>query len=190
MEVIDPERLTLGNVLRKGSSIRSAFDDAVIIGIHVSFGDKKVHFLTLDSAQKAASNADYIAISLARPYLYASNAFGSIPNWLTGVERYEVVGSRDVFTRRTKVVDTHRVVVMSTGEYACYMAQPTLHKWSVVVGNQGKVYDDLEESGARATYKIYRQMSQGAFGRSVGGTVTLWRDDELVEEYVGTERDE
>ncbi len=50
-------------------------------------------------------------------------------------------------------------------------------------GEDNKVFDDLDPGGAKATYKLYRQMSQGAFGQKVGFKVTLLCDGEVVEEY-------
>jgi len=158
-----------------------AFSDNVVIGIQVQYGHKRRpqekadvrHFNTLLEAQEHATRDDYVLLILARPYLYASNPFGSMPNHLLGCEKYELFAHK---------LETHKVVVMSTGEYACYMSQPLLHKWEVKVNGE-KVYDDLSEGGARESYKIHRQMSQGAYGRKGGETVTLLRDGEVEEEY-------
>jgi len=126
-----------------------------------------------------AQSSDYVVLTVVRPYLYASNVFGSIPNWLQGIERYEVMGNT--------LLDCHKVVVMSTGEYACYMAREPLYKWEVIVGNIGTVYDDLSEQGARATFKVYKEMSKLNEGRAGGENVTLMCDGEIAEEYIGTE---
>lgn len=185
-EIIDPKRLTLGNVLRmRFRAGLPTFSDNVVIGIKVSYGTARRsqmsmeyrHFNTLGEAQKHATSNDWIVVVLARPYLYCSNPFGSIPNYLVGAEKYEVTGER--------LIDTHKVVVMSTGEYACFMSSPLLHKWEVLVENIGKVYDDLSEAGARATYKVYKEMSQNNEGRAGGENVTLFCDGEIVEEWVG-----
>lgn len=195
-EAIDPERLTLGNVLRMRQRVGlPTFSDNVVIGIKVVYGTIRRnkegmdcrHFNTLAEATAHASLPnDWVIVQVARPYMYCSNSFGSTPNYLLGAEKYEVMGNR--------LVDSHRVVVMSTGEYACHMSSPLLHKWEVKVtgaGSEGwapkdgKVYDDLNEWGARESYKIHRQMAQGAFGRKGGETVTLYCDGELVEQYVG-----
>jgi len=187
LETIDPERLTIGNIVRmtRGGDKLPAFSDNVVIGIKVQHSNKRAmlekvdhaHFTTLKEAQTYATKDDYILV-LARPYMYASNPFASMPNFLVGAEKYEVMGNR--------IEESHKVVVMSTGEYAKYLSSPLLHKWEVnVSGDLGKVYDDLSESGARAVYKIHRQMAQGAYGRKGGETVTLLCDGEKVEEYAG-----
>lgn len=185
-ERIDPERLTLGNVVRRKTLGIPAFSDNVVIGILVQYSTARRkreptdvrHFNTLAEAQAHATRDDYVLLILARPYLYASNPFGSMPNFLQGCEKYEIFAH--------KLEDSYKVVVQSTGEYACYMSAPLLHKWEVnVSGDLGKVYDDLSEEGARAVYKIHRQMAQGAYGRKGGETVTLLCDGEKVEEYVG-----
>lgn len=131
LETIDPERLTLGCVVRMTSQGggMSAFSDNVVIGMYVMWGTQrrktavsdKEHFLTLDAALKAATKDDYVMVVLTRPYLYASNVFGSMPNWLQGVERYEVYGNR--------ITESHKVVVQATGEYICFMAKEPLHTW-------------------------------------------------------------
>lgn len=201
-ETIDPERLTLGNVIRRRHILSQdkpnlpTFSDNVVIGIKVQYGTARrktkdqeyAHFNTLAEAQADATTNDYIILVVARPYLYADNAFGSMPNYMLGAERYEILWSaRDPLTG-------YKVVVQSTGEYACHMVRPLLHKWEVKVtgaGSEGwapkdgKVFDDLSEGGARESYKIHRQMAQGAYGRKGGETVTLYCDGEIVEQYVG-----
>lgn len=200
MEHIDPDRLTLGNVLRwpHRDGSMTAFSDNVVIGIKVSYHHKRAavervdhrHFNTLADAIAHAKKDDYVYVLVARPYLYCSNAFGSMPGATMWAEKYEIPGDR--------ILDTHKVVVQSTGEYASFMATPLLHKWEVVIKSanmdawpkDGKVYDDLNEWGARESYKVHRAMAQGAYGRKGGETVTLLCDGEIVEEYVcnmGTE---
>jgi len=188
LEQINPERLTLGCVVRMpyGSGEVPAFGDSVIIGIHVSYSSKRTskercdkrHYETLAQALTQAQSGDFVVVSLARPYVYANNPFVSTPGWLVGCEKYEVMGDR--------IIDTHKVVVQSTGEYATYNIKPALHSWEVVVGNIGSVYRDLSESAARATYKVYVENSKWQGGRASGESVTLFCDGEIVEEHVGT----
>lgn len=124
VETIDPARLTLGSVVRMvcHSGAVSAFADSVVTGIYVSyfrsthaFSQDKEHFATLAEALAKAGKDDYVYVKLARPYLYCNNPFQSMPNWLVGVESYEVLGHR--------IIESHKVVVQSTGEYATYCAK-------------------------------------------------------------------
>lgn len=188
METIDPERLTLGNVIRRnhqGGNLPT-FSDCVIIGIKVELSERRqnrglgktITCETLAGALKEAQDRDFVVLTLARPYLYANNPFMSIPGALVGHERFEVFGER--------LTESFKVVVMSTGEYASFLSTPILHKWEVVAGNVGTVYDDLSESGARATYNAYVKFSKDGEGRVGGENVTLFRDGEIVEEHVGT----
>ena len=129
LEQIDPHRLTLGCVLRMpySSGAIAPFSDCVVIGIQVSYGGpqrcalgvRKRHFPTLAQAlakvhtgSRLNIETDTVWVKLARPYLYANNPLESMPNWLVGVETYEVLGNR--------VCETHQVVCLSTGEYAIY----------------------------------------------------------------------
>ena len=132
-EVIDTARLTLGNVVRMPyqDGAVAPFSDSVVTGIFVSYGgaqrckhgtDRR-HFTTLQLAlehvRPATGNVvdtDTVYVKLARPYCYANNPFESIPNWLVGVETYEALGNR--------IVETHKVVCMSTGDYANYNHNP------------------------------------------------------------------
>jgi hypothetical protein len=179
----------------RGETNLPAFSDNVVLGIKVSYHPKRQvaekvdhrHFETLDAALKDQRKGDFVFVILARPYMYCSNVFGSMPNWLVGCEKYEAMGDR--------MLDTHKVVVQSTGEYATYMAKDLLHKWEVVVTKGGtfpdwapeggKVYSDLNEGSARESYKIHTAMAQGAYGRKGGETVTLYCDGVQVEQYVG-----
>jgi hypothetical protein len=127
LETIDPERLTLGCVVRMtrgpGESL-SAFSDTVVIGIHVSrlcqgtYESHKTHYETLAQALKAKRGTDYVIVSLARPYLYCNNPFVSMPNCVMSMERYEAMGDR--------LCESFKVVVNSRGEYDSYMIKPIL----------------------------------------------------------------
>ena len=121
-EKIDPARLTIGCVLRMPylSGSVSAFGDSTVTGIYVSYSPAreakertgKRHFPNLQAALLHANSSDYVFVKLARPYCYANNPFESMPNWLVGVEEYEVLGHR--------VVESHKVVVQSDGSYATF----------------------------------------------------------------------
>lgn len=189
METIDPERLTIGCVVRHPHSngSMSSFSDTVVTGIYVSYSSRrqkedkkydKEHFLTLQEAMSAAKKDDWVYVKLARPMLYADNVFGSIPSWALKCEVYE--------TDAARFINFYKVVVMSTGEYDTRNVKTPLRKWEVVVGNIGKVYDDLSEEGARATYKVYVQCSKEGSGRASGENVTLFCDGEIAEEHMGT----
>lgn len=114
MERIDPDRLTLGNVVRMNEKDgrMSAFSDSVVTRIRVTYcldrkrkeGREYSTFNTLAEAFAHSTKEDYIDVKLARPYLYEH-----IGGWLVGAEQYEVDGRR--------MLDTHKVVVMSSGAY-------------------------------------------------------------------------
>jgi hypothetical protein len=187
LETIDPERLTIGCVVRHPHSngALSSFSDTVVTGIYVAYSarrqkeDKKCdkeHFLSLEAAKSEARRDDWVYVKLARPMLYADNVFGSMPSWALKCEVYEVYAER--------FLAHYKVVVQSTGEYDTRNVKTPLRKWEVM-RNGEKVYDDLSEDGAKATYKLHRQMAQGAFGHKVGGVVTLLCDGVVDEEYKG-----
>jgi hypothetical protein len=199
METIDPERLTIGCVVRSPgpNGALHSFSDTVVTGIHVSYSkhgpnQKKVdkeHFLTLKAALDAAHERDYVVVSLAAPLMYADNVFGSMPGWALKCSTYDVMSNQ--------LLNNYKVVVMSTGEYDTRNVKTPFQRWEVVVTNvdggnetgwapkDGKVYSDFNEGGARESYKIHRQMAQGAYGRKGGETVTLTCGGEVVEQYVG-----
>lgn len=112
LEHIDPERLTVGCVVRMPFSSGSvaAYSDATVTRIYVqsSNGDDTSYDNLLE-ALGTAKRGQTVTVTLSRPYLY-SNTVGCIANWLVGVETYNVVGAR--------MMETHKVVVQSTGEYA------------------------------------------------------------------------
>jgi len=120
METIDPERLTIGCVVRMPHSDGSVstFDDSVVTGIsNKSWKDptrRPTFYDNLHEALKACKSDELTQVTLSRPYLYAHNIGGGMPNWLVGVTTFEAQGNR--------MVDTHRVVVQSTGEYANHNA--------------------------------------------------------------------
>lgn len=118
LELIEPERLIIGCVLRMANGeYSSAFSDSVVTGISVTYkknGESKEKWCeSLDEALTVAHPVDgYIQVNLARPYLYANNIGGGLPGWLQGVENYKAEGK--------KLLSLYKVVVMSTGEYSNY----------------------------------------------------------------------
>jgi hypothetical protein len=111
-ERIDPERLTLGNVVRMKTLGIPAFSDNVVLRITVHYYGKRQTekrreydvYDTLGEALESATKDDYVSVKLARPYMYEH-----IGGPLMGCENYEIDGRR--------MLDTHKVVVQSTGEY-------------------------------------------------------------------------
>ena len=60
------------------------------------------------------------------------------------------------------------------------------HKWEVIVGNVGTVYDNKNGFKARQTYYEYVRQSKAAHGRASGEPVCLTRDGEPHLEHEGT----
>ncbi|HET9536988.1 MAG TPA: hypothetical protein VFP43_16890 [Mesorhizobium sp.] len=60
-------------------------------------------------------------------------------------------------------------------------------RYQVVVGNIGTVYDGPSFLDASFHLAAYRLQSQSGRGRAGGETVTLLRDGEILEEYLGTQ---
>jgi hypothetical protein len=109
LETIDPDRLQVGHVIRSNfqkDGRLSAFSDSVVLAIRVypKQGDHARSYDTLGQAMaEAKKNGGYVAIRVARPYLYEH-----LGSPLMGCENYE----QDV-----RILDNYRVVVGSTGEY-------------------------------------------------------------------------
>lgn len=95
LEVIDPSRLKVGNVVRYtyGDGAAPTFSDSVVVQIELD--------MLSDSIECAK-------IHLARPFLSADGSGW----WYVSVENYSVSGSR--------LLSSHKVVVQSTGEYASH----------------------------------------------------------------------
>lgn len=102
------EDIKIGTVLRQVHTDGgvSPFADTVVIGISSSDDgyDRKWYKCAADASELSVS------VSLARPYLYADNIGGGMPNCLQGVERF-TAGLKSVLT-------LYYVVEMSTGELA------------------------------------------------------------------------
>lgn len=62
----------------------------------------------------------------------------------------------------------------------------TKHRWQVVVGNVGTVYDGDHRPTAMSTYIAYRAASRTNKGRAAGEQVTLMRDDDVYRQHEGT----
>lgn len=59
------------------------------------------------------------------------------------------------------------------------------HTYEVIVGNVGKVHDGDDEQAARTVFDSYARQSVHALNRVTGESVWLYRDGEIVDEYVG-----
>lgn len=121
LERIDAERLQVGCVVRMPyrSGGVSAYSDCTVTRIYVKSWKDSRDDTSYDNLHEALeahkkSKDTYVWVKLSRPYLYA-NTIGCVANWLVGVETYEVEGAR--------LLDTHKVVVQSTGEYANHNAR-------------------------------------------------------------------
>lgn len=57
--------------------------------------------------------------------------------------------------------------------------------WQVIVGNVGTVYDGEDHIVAALHFNVYVEKSKGQTGRAAGEDVTLMRDGEIEDEYVG-----
>jgi hypothetical protein len=108
LETIDRERLQVGNVLRmtKDGSKLSSFSDSVITGIRVNrpLSCGYTDFDNLIDALEDCNMNEWVEVTLTRPYVFAH-----LWSYLLGVETYSVESKR--------LLETHKVVVMSTGEY-------------------------------------------------------------------------
>lgn len=62
-----------------------------------------------------------------------------------------------------------------------------VHFYEVIVSNVGKVHEGQAETAreARLVYLTYVDLSKSGYGRCAGESVSLWRDNELIEEYDG-----
>lgn len=58
--------------------------------------------------------------------------------------------------------------------------------WEVIVGNIGKVFEGSNGFEAQKTYSQYVGMSKSGYGRASGESVALWRDNEPIKEFTGT----
>ena len=57
--------------------------------------------------------------------------------------------------------------------------------FEVIVGNIGKVYEGDSEAEARTTYDNYKDRSTSHVGNAAGESVSLWLDNEPLEEHTG-----
>lgn len=60
------------------------------------------------------------------------------------------------------------------------------HTYTVVVGNIGTVYTGSNLRDARFEARLYVDRSKRRMGRAAGESVTVFQDDEIVDEYPGT----
>ncbi len=59
-------------------------------------------------------------------------------------------------------------------------------RYTVIVGNIGQVADTTDNREAVRQYLSYVIDSRNNYGRAAGESVTLFCDDEIIREYVGT----
>ena len=70
-----------------------------------------------------------------------------------------------------------------------HIARPTIRRrasarYTIIVGNIGKVYDNTSAREAINAYTEYRIQSDKGYGRAAGETVSLLRNGELVAEHI------
>lgn len=65
----------------------------------------------------------------------------------------------------------------------------TGHRYEVIVGNIGTVYDGASMSAASETYRDYVMMSKSERGRAGGESVTMLKDGDIVREHAGSSED-
>lgn len=59
----------------------------------------------------------------------------------------------------------------------------TPHRWQVIVGNVGTVYDGPDKRDAMATWNTYKSDSIRMVGRAAGEQVSVMCDDHIFREY-------
>lgn len=120
LENIDPERLTVGCVVRPIQSDGGfpAFADSMVTDIYVTWCQlqkeiSKTHFDNLLAAieYRQKYGNDYLAyIKLVRPYTFPTNNGPGL--WVISVENFEILD--------TRLLHHYKVVVNSTGAYTCF----------------------------------------------------------------------
>ncbi len=58
--------------------------------------------------------------------------------------------------------------------------------YDVIVGNIGSVCQGTSKREALLTFKTYVDRSQSGHGRCAGEDVTMFRNAEIIKEYIGT----
>lgn len=61
-------------------------------------------------------------------------------------------------------------------------------RYTVVVGNVGKVYDGKSKKEAKGVFEDYKQISKSGVGRAGGKYVNLLEDGELLESFVSVRK--
>ena len=59
-------------------------------------------------------------------------------------------------------------------------------RYEVIAGNIGSVYLGNDRAVARERMQTYIEQSKSNSGRAGGESVTLFRNDEIFDEYIGT----
>ena len=62
-----------------------------------------------------------------------------------------------------------------------------MSRYQVQVGNVGTVYDGPDSVEAYRCFYVFERQSKALYGRSAGEAVTMFKDDEIVKEYVPPE---
>jgi hypothetical protein len=59
-------------------------------------------------------------------------------------------------------------------------------RFEVICGNVGSVYSGNSRMAAKSTFNTYVDHSSSGYGRAAGESVTLFEDDEILDEHVGS----
>lgn len=65
-----------------------------------------------------------------------------------------------------------------------------MSQYQVIIGNIGTVYQGVNGIAARNQFNAYVAVSQAPHGRGAGEPVTLMQDDDIIDEYPGTNSDD
>ena len=60
------------------------------------------------------------------------------------------------------------------------------HTYCVAVGNIGRVHSGNNQVEAEKHFAEYVSQSKANYGRAAGESVTLYKDDEPIKDYIGT----
>lgn len=69
------------------------------------------------------------------------------------------------------------------------MAVISANRYQVIVGNIGTVYAGPSKRKANAAFKEYVELSRQNYGRAAGESVTYFDDEEVIDEYYGTNQE-
>lgn len=77
----------------------------------------------------------------------------------------------------------------ASGRKSVKNGRGTGHRYEVIVGNIGTVYDGASMSAASETYRDYVMMSKSERGRAGGESVTMLKDGDIAREHAGSSED-